>query len=407
LQWVDGGVTEPRGFRASGVRSGVKKEGLDLAIVECSTEAVCAGLFTTNKVKAAPVVVSMERLRRTGGRARAVVLNSGNANACTGERGRRDALATASRAASLMDMPDEEVLVASTGVIGRPLPIDKVLRGLEEAVASLSSSRESSRRAARAIMTTDRTEKEACVKLDGETRGVTIAGMAKGAGMIHPNLATMLSVVTTDARIEPEALDAAVRRAADQTFNMITVDRDTSTNDTLLVFSSGLSGPVLREGTKAFSNFERGLLAVFQSLATKMVRDAEGAGKVFEILVTGARTLEDARACARTIASSNLVKTAVFGSDPNWGRIVAAAGYSGADIDPDLISITLVRGSESLRWVYRGVLVSEEANKRAALILSEDSFKVIVDLGLGDSSATAWGCDLSYEYVRINSEYTT
>lgn len=409
MEWIDGGVTSPKGFRASAVRAGLKKEGLDLVVLECPTGASSAGLFTSNAVKAAPVFVSIRNLKKSRGRIRAVVVNSGNANACNGRAGIEDAHRIADRCAQSLGTSAWRVLLASTGVIGRPLPVAKVLAGLEPAIASLDSSRAASQRAAQAIMTTDRVPKEACVRVRSQDKSFVIGGMAKGVGMIHPNLATMLCFVTTDASIEPRLLARALKEAADQSFNMISVDRDTSTNDTLLAMASGLSSsPPIRPGGQAFRLFKEALAQICVSLAKQMVRDGEGATKLFEVEVSGARSVAEARLCARSIAGSNLVKSAVFGCDPNWGRILAAAGYSGAKIDQDTVDVSLeAPDGRTMEWVAGGQQISEEANEAARKFLGEPSFKIKLDLGLGRSRATAWGCDLTYEYVKVNAEYTT
>jgi len=407
MEWIDGGVTSPEGFRASAVRAGLKKEGPDIAVLECPGGASAAALFTRNKVKAAPVVLSLENLRRSGGRVRAVVINSGNANACTGNEGLEAARKTSLFCADLLGCAEEEILVASTGVIGRPFPLDKILSGLRSAVGRLSGGREASKRASAAIMTTDTVPKEAAIRIRWGEGLATIAGMAKGSGMIHPNLATMLAFVTTDAELEPDFIREALLHAADQSFNMITVDRDTSTNDTLLLMSSGLAGQPETGREESLSEFRDGLTQVCISLAKQMVADAEGATKSFEVRVKGAASLSDARICARSIAGSNLVKTAIFGTDPNWGRIVAAAGYSGAALEPERVSLWLEADDQLLEWVSGGRQISEKTNDRAREILGKRSFRIILDLGLGDWEATAWGCDLTYDYVKINSEYTT
>ncbi len=409
MEWVDGGVTSPEGFRASSVRAGIKKEGLDLVVVDCPTGAASAGLFTSNAVKAAPVIVSIRNLKRSGGRTRAVVINSGNANACNGRRGIEDAYRIARKCARSLNTSVSRVLLASTGVIGRPLPVDKVLAGLDLAIPNLDSSRSASKAAASAIMTTDRVPKEAALRATVRGRYFTIGGMAKGAGMIHPNLATMLGVVTTDARIEPHLLARVLKEVADESFNMISIDRDTSTNDTLIALASGLSpAPEIRDKGGGLGVFREALSQVCISLAKQMVRDGEGATKIFEVEVSGARTQADARVCARTIAGSNLVKSAIFGCDPNWGRIMAAAGYSGAEVKQDKVRISLeTLDGGALDWVIRGQQVSDDRNELARKLLGGESFRIKLDLGLGRFRATAWGCDLTYDYVKINSQYTS
>ena len=409
MKWFEGGVTSPAGFRAGAVRTGLKKEGMDLTVVECPNTASSAALFTQNAVKAAPVLVSQENLKASNGRIRAVVINSGNANACNGPRGLQDARRVVGESAALLDEDPERVLVASTGVIGRPLDVDRVLAGLGALIPELSDSREAGMMASRAIMTTDTVPKEAAISLDAGGGEIRIAGMAKGAGMIHPNLATMICVITTDARIDPPDLEGITRRAAENSFNMVTIDNDTSTNDMLLVMASGAgNSPRIEEDSGPGSLFEEALTRLCMRLARGLISDAEGASKCFEVEVRGAASLEDARLAARAIAGSNLVKSAIFGCDPNWGRIVAAAGYSGAGVDPDALGVSLVtEGGERMEWVRDGCQISEEKNEEARSFLAKEAFTIVVDLGLGDHGARAWGCDLSYEYVRINSEYTS
>ncbi|MBU7004825.1 MAG: bifunctional glutamate N-acetyltransferase/amino-acid acetyltransferase ArgJ [Theionarchaea archaeon] len=409
MRWIEGGVTTPKGFRAGSARTGLKKKGLDLTVIECPGTANCAALFTQNAVKAAPVILSQDHLKKRAGRARAVVINSGNANACNGSRGMKDASRVASEAATLLGDAPESILVSSTGVIGRPLDVDKVLAGLGTIIPELADSREAGMLASRAIMTTDTVPKEAALSLNADGGEIVIAGIAKGAGMIHPNLATMICVITTDASIEPEELREITKRAADESFNMATIDRDTSTNDMLLVMASGAGrSPEILKGDRLYNQFEEALTRLCIKLAKDLISDGEGASRLFEVEVSGASTKADARLVARSIAGSNLVKSAVFGCDPNWGRIVAAAGYSGARVDPDCIDISLrTESGKNMEWVRCGCQISEEKNEEAREFFAEENFLIGVDLGLGSHGARAWGCDLSYEYVRINSEYTS
>jgi glutamate N-acetyltransferase/amino-acid N-acetyltransferase len=338
-----------------------------------------------------------------------VVINSGNANACNGPRGLEDAWKVMGELAALLGEPPESILVASTGVIGRPLDVEKVLSGLRDIVPTLANSREAGKLASRAIMTTDTLPKEAALSLRKDEDEIRIAGMAKGAGMIHPNLATMICVVTTDARIDPPDLRKITQRAADKSFNMITIDRDTSTNDMLLVMASGAGGsPKIQDGDGSCDLFEEALTTLCIRLAMGLISDGVGAGNMFEVSIRGAATEEDARLVARTIAGSNLVKSAIFGCDPNWGRIVAATGYSGAEVDPDALGISLsVDDGGTLEWVRKGCQISEDKNEEARGYFAQETFTIVVDLGIGSCEARAWGCDLSYEYVRINSEYTS
>ena len=396
---VPGGVTAARGFLASGVKAGIKRHKKDLALIYSEYPAAVAGTFTSNRVKAAPLLVTMSRV--AGGTARAVIANSGNANACTGPEGYQDALLMAREAARALDLPEEQVLVASTGLIGERLPLDRILAALPEAVRGLS--REGHGDAAEAIMTTDTVPKEAAVVTEIAGRRVTVGGMAKGAGMIHPRMATMLAFLTTDAAVTPEALRVALRRAVDETFNMITVDGDTSTNDMVLLLANGQAqNPTISGEGPELAAFTAALVSVCGQLARAIARDGEGATRLIEVEVRGAATLEDARLVARAVAGSNLVKAAVHGGDANWGRIMCAAGYSGADFDPERVDIFL--GCERVVSDGRGV-PHDEARVREALLAP--TVHIVLDLKGGSSRATAWGCDLSADYVRINTHYRT
>ncbi|MDK2931459.1 MAG: glutamate N-acetyltransferase / amino-acid N-acetyltransferase [Bacillota bacterium] len=387
------------GFRAAGLHCGIKRARPDLALIVSDVPAASAGVFTTNRVKAAPVLVSMEHLR--SGRCRAVVVASGNANACTGPKGLEDARAMASVTGEALGVPPGEVVVASTGVIGVPMPIEKVCAGIRLAAAALEPG--GSRAAAEAILTTDRTVKE--VAVEGKIGGhpVRIGGIAKGSGMIHPNMATMLAFVTTDAAISPGMLRRALVRSVERSFNMITVDGDTSTNDMAVALASGLAGnpTIISEGSD-FDAFAEGLDYVTGRLARMIVEDGEGATRVIRVEVHGARTEKDARQIARTIASSNLVKTAVFGADPNWGRVLAAAGRAGVDFDANLADVFI----GDVLVARAGAAVDfDEARARDALASRE--VLIAVDLHAGFESACAYTCDLTYEYVRINASYRT
>ena len=392
------GVTFARGFVAGAVAAGVKHEGttrLDLALIASTAEHChAAGVFTTNSVIAAPCVVTKKHIGR--GHLRGIVVNSGNANACTGPQGERDAIAMAAAAGGALGVDPHDVAIASTGVIGVPLPMDRIV----PAIGRIALSEAGWDDASRAIMTTDTRPKVAQreVTLSGGT--VRIGGIAKGAGMIHPNMATLLTFVTTDALIDSAALRPMLRSAADDSFNAISVDGDTSTNDTLLVLANGASG--VRVGTIDGPPFLDALAAVCLDLARAIVADGEGATKVFEIRVTGAASESDARAAARTVTTSNLVKTAIHGADPNWGRILAAAGRSGARVDAAKASVRI--GGVA---VYdRGAPRAFDPNAVRAAFERAD-IAIELDLGLGEATARAWGTDLSAEYVRINADYTT
>jgi glutamate N-acetyltransferase/amino-acid N-acetyltransferase len=398
---VRGGVTAPRGFLASGVHCGIKKKGLpDLALLVSERPGPVAGVFTTNRIAAASVTLNRAKLRRRTGRA--VIVNSGCANAFTGARGMADAVEMAGLAARWMNIPAHTVFVSSTGVIGRTLPMPRIRRGMGELVGQLR--RKGGHDAARAIMTTDLRSKEAACSARIGGRTVTVGGMAKGSGMIHPDMATMLAYITTDATIAQPALQRALTRAVNASFNCISVDGDSSTNDTVLCLANGLAGNrTLREGTAAFSSFQALLDRVCLDLAMKIVRDGEGVTKVVQLEVTGARTHADAKRVARTVGTSLLVKTAFFGEDANWGRIVAALGRAGVAIDPRRIGLAF----DGVPIVKRGALLGPAAQRRIDRIVARKEFTVTIDLGQGRATARLWTTDLSYEYVRINASYTS
>jgi glutamate N-acetyltransferase/amino-acid N-acetyltransferase len=394
----DGGVTSAAGFRAGVVAAGIKKNGApDLCILISDREAAAAGVFTRNQVRAAPVRLC--ELRLADRRARGVIVNAGNANACTGAQGMRDAAEMAALAAAKVGVAPEEFLVASTGVIGVNLPMEKVRAGVGRIELSPGAGHE----AARAIMTTDTRPKERAVQAEIAGRTITVGGMAKGSGMIHPNMATMLGFITTDAAVDPAFLHRAVREAADGSFNMISVDGDTSTNDTLLVLANGVAGnPPIAAGTPEAAAFQDALNDVAVDLAKAIARDGEGATKLIEMRVEGARTPEDARRAARAVVSSSLFKAAVYGADPNWGRILCALGYSGAEVDTERADIRI--GAVDL---MRGGEIQAFDKTVAAAQLQGPDVSVYANLHLGDGAATAWGCDLTEEYVDINGRYTT
>ncbi|MDI6631965.1 MAG: bifunctional glutamate N-acetyltransferase/amino-acid acetyltransferase ArgJ [Bacillota bacterium] len=399
MQWVEGGVTAPGGFLASGVAAGIKKTKKDLALLFSTVLAAAAGVFTTNRVKAAPLLVTAARLEK--GVAQAVVVNSGNANACNGPEGYADALAMGRAAAQALNLPEELVLVSSTGVIGQRLPLEKIEAALPAAAAALDAGGHLA--AAEAILTTDTVVKEAAVRFSLGGSTCTIGGMAKGSGMIHPNMATMLAFLTTDVAIKPELLRRALKEAVDASFNMITVDGDTSTNDMVVVLANGRAqNPEINADGPDYAAFVQALTAVAAELAKKVARDGEGATCLIEVRVKGARSDADARLAARAIAASNLVKAAVFGRDANWGRILCAAGYSGAVFDPGKVDIFL--GAEQVAADGAGLAFYEE---RASAELERDPVVITVNFKEGEGAAVAWGCDLTYDYVRINASYRT
>jgi glutamate N-acetyltransferase/amino-acid N-acetyltransferase len=396
---MPGGVTSPRGYRAAGIGAGIKaNNGLDLALIVSDVPATAAGVFTLNKAQAAPVLVSKEHLAQSGGAARAIVVNSGCANACTGADGLHAARDMAAETARLLHCPAEQVLVASTGVIGVALPMERVTRGLPVAVGALSADQGAA--AARAIMTTDPFPKEASTSVAVGDRSFSIGGIAKGSGMIDPMMATMLGFVTTDASVPAALLDRALRAAVDDTFNAITVDGDSSTNDCVFLLANGASGVAIDEAN--YSVFVDGLRDVCRELAMGIVRGGEGATKLVAVNVTGAANVAEARKCAKVIANSMLVKTAIHGGDPNWGRLLAAAGRAGVGFDQSRARVTI----GDIVLFHDGMPHDENAPKAATYLKGTD-LAVGVDLGAGTASATVWTCDLSAEYVRINAEYRT
>ena len=397
---LSGGITAPTGFRAAAVHCGIKAKAgaLDLAVLAVDTFASMAALFTTNLAQAAPVLVSKRHLEVNGGVGCAIVVNSGCANACTGSNGLANAARMAEQTALDLGCQPEQVLVASTGVIGVGLQMDRLVPGIREACSSLAHG--NAGEAARAIMTTDPFPKEHAVRVETSRGSFAVGGMAKGSGMIEPNMATMLGFLTTDARVTPALLQRALRESARDTFNAITVDGECSTNDSLFAMASGTSGIVIDE--ERYPALLEGFLAASRELALGIVRGGEGATKLIAVTVRRARTGDDARQVARTIANSPLVKTAVHGADPNWGRIVAAAGRSGVVFDIGRLTVHL--GGILL---FENGLPHDEAAPKAAEILKGDTVDIEVHLGAGDAAATIWGCDLSAEYVRINGEYRT
>jgi glutamate N-acetyltransferase/amino-acid N-acetyltransferase len=396
---IPGGVTTPRGFRAAGVSVGIKaNHGLDLALLVSDAPAQAAAVFTTNLALAAPVVVSREHLARSGGTTRAVIVNSGCANACTGDEGMQVARAMAAETARLVHCPAEQVLVASTGVIGVALPIEKIRGGLPAAFGALGA--DQGAMAARAIMTTDPFPKEAAAQVVVDGRQVTIGGMAKGSGMIEPMMATMLGFVTTDAAVPKTLLDRALREAVGDTFNAITVDGECSTNDCVMLLANGAGGATIDE--VSYATFAAGLTAVCRELALGIVRGGEGATKLVTVIVTGAASTAEARKAAKAIANSLLVKTAIHGGDPNWGRFIAVAGRAGVAFELSRAAVAI--GSTVL---FKNGRPYDEAAPEAAEYLKGTNLTVSVDLGAGRDSSTVWTCDLSAEYVRINADYRT
>jgi len=396
---LQGGVTTPRGFRAAGISAGIKASGgLDLALLVSDAPARAAAVFTTNLAVAAPVIVSREHLARSGGTARAIIVNSGCANACTGDEGLQAARDMAAETARLVGCPVEQVLVASTGVIGVALPMAKIRIGLPIAFSAMGAGQGA--QAAKAIMTTDPFPKESAAQIAIGGHDVAIGGMAKGSGMIEPMLATMLAFVTTDAAVPSPLLSRALRAAVDDTFNAITVDGECSTNDCVMLLANGASGVAVDE--TSYDAFVVGLTAVCRELALGIVRGGEGATKLVTVHVTGAASSDEARKCAKAIANSPLVKTAIHGGDPNWGRLIAVAGRAGVAFE--LARAAVVIGTTVL---FEDGRPHDENAPQAAEYLKGTDLSVSVDLGAGRASSTVWTCDLSAEYVRINADYRT
>lgn len=402
---INGGVTAPKGFLASGLNAGIKNQTKkDMAMVFSSTPCAAAGVFTTNLVKAAPVKWDKE-IVTTSPYVQAVVVNSGIANACTGAEGLGYCADTAAEAAAALNIPKTAVLVASTGVIGKQLPIDKIKSGVTALSKVLGSSREDAKLAAEAIMTTDTKSKEIACTLELDGKQVTVAGMCKGSGMIHPNMCTMLCFVTTDVAISHELLQKALSEDVVDTFNMISVDGDTSTNDTVLVMANGQAEntPITKEG-EDYNTFCEALHFIMLELSKKIAGDGEGCTCLFEATVIGAKDKNQARTIAKSVVCSSLTKAAIFGHDANWGRILCAMGYSGAQFDPEVVDIWLESKTGTIKIVENGI-ATDYSEETATKILSEEEVIAKMDIKEGNETATAFGCDLTYEYVKINGDY--
>ncbi len=397
LQKASGGITAAKGFLASGIFCGIKKCKKDLALVVSEAEAAAAGVYTKNRFQAAPVVVTREHL--ADGFARAIICNSGNANACSGEQGEKDARRMAEVTAESLGILPKEVVVSSTGVIGQYLPMDVVEAGIRGVTGSLSA--DGGTAAAEAIMTTDLVSKEAAYSMEIGGKTVTVGGMSKGSGMIYPNMATMLAFVTTDAAITPQLLQRALKYTVDRSYNLITVDGDSSTNDMCIVLANGQAGnTVIDSEGEDYQRFVALLQQVNTELSQKIVRDGEGATKFLELTVKNAASFDDGRTLAMGILNSNLVKTAFFGEDANWGRIVSAMGQTDVEFFPERIDVFLA--DLQVTGDGQGLHFDES---RAKEILSQRDISIVVDLKMGTENVTAWGCDLSYDYVKINASY--
>lgn len=405
MKHITGGVTAAKGFEAAGAEAQVKYQNRkDMAMVFSRTPCRAAGVFTSNVVKAAPVVWDREIVENASA-VHAVVVNSGIANACTGEQGREYCRQTAFAAAEALGIPETSVLVASTGVIGMQLPIDRITAGVKALAGTLSDTVDAGREAAEAIMTTDTHSKQVAVTIELSGKTVTVGGMAKGSGMIHPNMCTMLGFVTTDAAISKELLQEALRADVVDTFNMISVDGDTSTNDTLLVLANGCAGnEEITEKNEDYRTFCEALHEVNMTLAKMLAGDGEGATALFECRVIHADTKENARTLAKSVICSSLTKAAIFGHDANWGRILCALGYSGVRFDPETIEL-FIESKAGRILIYQNGSAADYSEEEATRILSCPAVTALVDMKMGEEEATAWGCDLSYDYVKINADY--
>jgi len=401
---IDGSVTAAKGFRATGFAAGIKKGRDDLALIASDVPATAAGAFTTNVVKATSVMRNMMVLEK-GGKIKGIVANAGNANACTGSLGVKSNAEMAECYANCLGVSSDEVLTASTGVIGATFPIEKITAGIKGGFVHLGYDRSSALSAAKAIMTTDTYPKEVAVEFELDGKTVRMGGMAKGSGMICPNMATMLSFITTDANISGEVLNRLLKEDITSTYNMVSVDGDTSTNDTVIVLANGLAqNACVQEGSSDCEVFKSALHFINEHLAKNLVRDGEGATKFIEVNVTGAATKPDAKTMAKSVVKSSLFKAAIFGEDANWGRALCAMGYSGVKFDPAKVDMVFASKAGEITLMDNGTpIVFDEV--KAKTILSEKEIQVNITIREGSQSATAWGCDLSYDYVKINGDY--
>ena len=405
MKKIEGGITAAKGFMAASAAAGIKyKDRKDMAVIYSQVPCQAAGTFTTNVVKAAPVKWD-QKLVKESGEAQAVVINAGIANACTGAEGYSYCKATAQAAAEALGVDENSVLVASTGVIGMQLPMDRLTAGIRMMAPLLSDTQESGTEAAQAIMTTDTEKKEVAVEVAAGGKTVTIGGMCKGSGMIHPNMCTMLAFVTTDLAISRELLQEALSQDIKDTYNMISVDGDTSTNDTVLLLANGMAGnPVITEKNEDYHAFCQALNVVNETLAKKMAGDGEGCTALFEVKIIGAESKQQAVTLAKSVITSNLTKAAIFGHDANWGRILCAMGYSGALFDPEKVDLFFESAAGKLKIIENGVAL-DYSEEEATRILSEPEVTAVADVKMGDQTATAWGCDLTFDYVKINADY--
>ena len=405
MKQINGGVTAAKGYEAASTAAGIKYQGrTDMALIYSQVPCVSAGTFTTNVVKAAPVKWDRQVVD-SGAGVQAVVVNSGIANACTGEEGMEYCKETAEAAAKALNIDAAGVLVGSTGVIGMQLPMQKLVDGIQVLAGKKAEGLQSGHDAALAIMTTDTVEKEMAAEIEIGGKTVTIGGMSKGSGMIHPNMCTMLAFITTDAAITKEALQKALSEDVEDTYNMISVDGDTSTNDTAILLANGLAGnQEITYASPEYETFKEALHMVNETLAKKMAGDGEGATALFEVKVVGAESIKQAKTLAKSVVCSNLTKAAIAGHDANWGRILCAMGYSGAQFDPEKVDLFFESKAGKLQIIENGV-ATDYSEELATKILSEPEITATADIKMGDYSATAWGCDLTHEYININADY--
>lgn len=405
MNQVKGGVTAAKGYEAAAAAAGIKyKDRTDMAMIYSQVPCVAAGTFTQNIVKAAPVRWD-QQVVKSGAKAQAVIVNSGIANACTGAEGFGYCKDTAEAAAKALDISANGVLIGSTGVIGKQIPIDRLVSGIEALAGKKNSSLENGTEAARAIMTTDTCEKELAVQIEAGGKTVTVGGMAKGSGMIHPNMCTMLAFITTDAVISKETLQKALSEDVDDTYNMISVDGDTSTNDTVLLLANGMAeNAEIIYGSEDYKKFAEALHTINEYLAKKIAGDGEGATALFEVKAIGCESVEQAKVLAKAIVCSNLTKTAIAGHDANWGRILCAMGYSGAQFDPEKVDLFFESKAGRIQIIADGTAV-DYSEEEATRILSEAEVTAVADVKMGGCQATAWGCDLTHGYIEINADY--
>ena len=406
MKIINAGVTAPKGFKCAGLRAGVKpgKTNKDMAMIVSEVPAKIAGTFTKNIVKAAPVLWGKKIVEEQEA-VRSVVINTGIANACTGTQGYENVVTEAKEVANLLDIKPEEVVVGSTGVIGQQLPMDVIKEGIKKLVPELKADRQSEEDASWAILTTDTKPKEAAVEVEIDGKTVTIAGMCKGSGMIHPNMGTMLGFITTDAAIDKALLLELQRELIEDTFNMVSVDGDTSTNDTVFVFANGMAeNKEITEKDADYEAFKEGLLYVNQSLAKQIAGDGEGCTRLFEVHVAGADSKENAKILSKSVVTSSLTKAAIYGKDANWGRILCALGYAGVDFDPVKVDISL-KSADGVIEIVKDGIATDYSEDEAPKVLSADAVTADIDVHNGVFEATAWGCDLTHDYVTINADY--